>query len=75
LRAAIARKDGELAERAEIIEDLKRVAEERLAGMKQIETALAQMRDEAEKRAVVLADMSDVLERQDREIERLRARK
>ena len=43
--------------------------------MKEIEAALQHMREEAEKRAVVLADMSDVLERQDREIERLRARR
>jgi hypothetical protein len=33
------------------------------------------MREEAEKRALVLAEMSEVMERQDREIERLRRRK
>jgi chromosome segregation ATPase len=75
LREQLSAAEAELVEREQVINDLKQVADDRLAGMKEIEVALHQMREEAEKRALVLADMSDVLERQDREIERLRARR
>jgi len=68
LRATLAAREAELSE----LEQLRRVAEERLQGMRELDKALNATRAEAEKRAALLAEMSEVLERQDREIGRLR---
>ena len=68
LRATLAYREAELSE----FEQLRRVAEERLQGMRELDKALTATRAEAEKRAALLAEMSEVLERQDQEIGRLR---
>jgi ADP-heptose:LPS heptosyltransferase len=73
LRATMAMKEAELAEREGRVAEVLRIAEERLRGMQELDTALTSVRAEAEKRATLIAEMSEVLDRQDREIARLRA--
>ncbi len=55
--------------------ELERIAEERLALLQRMNDEMNAVRSEAEKRAEILAEMTDVLDAQDREIERLRARR
>ncbi len=80
LRLAIGERDGvigilrtAIAEREAQGEIFKRAADERLEGLERLDEALEKTRVEAEKRATLLAEMSEVLERQDREIARLRS--
>ncbi len=53
-------------------EELTRAAEERLAALKAMDGAAASIRLEAERRAVILSEMTELLERQEGELRRLR---
>jgi ADP-heptose:LPS heptosyltransferase len=54
--------------------ELERVASERLVAIENLDRELRSVRSEAVRRAEILAEMTDMLDRQGREIERLRSR-
>ena len=54
--------------------ELERVADERLVALQNLDNELTSVRSEAVRRAEILAEMTDMLDRQGREIERLRSR-
>jgi ADP-heptose:LPS heptosyltransferase len=57
------------------LSELERVAHERLVALESLDTELNSVRTEAVRRAEILAEMTDMLDRQGREIERLRSRR
>jgi ADP-heptose:LPS heptosyltransferase len=56
------------------VSELERVAHERLVAIQKLDNELNSVRAEAVRRAEILAEMTDMLDRQGREIERLRSR-
>jgi chromosome segregation ATPase len=74
LRGEIARLESEVAQRDAQLAIVQRAADERLALLDRNGSEIDEIRQEADKRSAIIAELTEVLEAQDREIVRLRQR-